>query len=286
MGEYENNHPVDAQVPNEPLVSQNKSNWKIWLFVIGLILILIVGFLIVSLSKTEGEIGVEEEQENAVLPQGELIFLSSPQEEYLPGEIILFDALVKGDEVMTLVLTDGGIFQEDMLIIIPEVLDDNVFHYQFEFPTHESASGVRKFWLVAMIDDEVYSSNEIEILVRPSGDIEEIWFSVNPTWDTVFLFPGMTEQLYVHGLYSDGVVRRIGKELGTEFFESEYGSVCDEPDASGSLDYCDIPSETDVFDISEDGLITAKNPGMASVLVKNGDVWGSIEVQVELMDLL
>jgi hypothetical protein len=161
----------------------------------------------------------------------------------------VFHADLTGQNVETVVLTDGGSYQEG----------DETAPYEWTFNLAKSAAGQRTFKVVAMIDGQAVESNPVTVTVKPDlSALRQLTFEPG---DPVTLFPGSTEQLRLLGLFNDGYKR----DLTQSAMETTYSeNIVDGVQV--------IAGDSPILSISAEGKVLAQQPGTAEVVATNHGV--------------
>ncbi len=164
-----------------------------------------------------------------------------------PPDAVVFTANITGTDITTVILTDGGQYQE---------VDDTA-PYQWTLNLPNTASGERTFKVVAVVDGQVIESNTQTVTVKP--DLSSLQSMLFKPGNTLLLFPGMSEQLRLVGLFNDGFER--------DLTQSAMDTVYSENIVNGLI--VTAGEDSPVITVSSEGLITAKALGSAEVVATN-----------------
>lgn len=160
-------------------------------------------------------------------------------------------------------LEDVALIRDDSALLTPD--GGSVLRWTVAFSDQDS--GTFDFQAFALTDDTEYQSNRITITVIPDlTGLRQIDFEPN---DVLVMASGSTEQLRVTGLFSDGLRR--------DLTESAVGTAYSERLVQG-LHVSD--GDSPVLSVGSDGLLTARQPGVADVVVRNGGVSSVRRVRV------
>lgn len=161
------------------------------------------------------------------------------------GQSITFKAEASSGSILVATLEGEGI-----------TLDDESAPFEWTTTIPEKASGEYSFYALALIGTELIKSNTVDVKVMPNlSSLKSLAFDPG---DTLVLYPGGQEQLKLNGLFSDGLKRNLTSASVTTTYSKN--SIDGQTVQTGS---------SSMFDVTVDGLITAKQPGEAEVVVSN-----------------
>lgn len=176
----------------------------------------------------------------------------------LPGSSVTFelDSPPQGVEDVALVRNDSAL-----------LAPDNGSAFRWTVAISDQDSGTFDFQAFALTDDTEYRSNRITITVVPDlGALRQVDFEPN---EVLVMASGSTEQLRVTGLFSDGLRRDLTERaVGTTYAER----------IVQGLQVTD--GDSPVISLGSDGLLRARQPGVADVVVSNSGVSSVRRVRV------
>jgi hypothetical protein len=175
-----------------------------------------------------------------------------------PGETITFTANVTGTDVHT-ILTDNS------KINIEQEHDLPPYTWNLQIPA--KAAGTKEFHLLAIIDGETINSNSLKVtVVPPANDLQSIGFQPG---QPIYMSPGSKIQLHVTGYFSDNSRNLTEGAVGTLYSENIVDGMI--------VTLGDSPS----IIVTVDGMLTAKDPGIAEVVATNNGKTATLRVFVE-----
>lgn len=163
---------------------------------------------------------------------------------FQPGDTVNVKVNTSNETAMVLIATSTG---ESTLI--------NRAPYNFQFVIPDEVIGPLSIMVGATDDTGFIGSDEVTINVASSSNLIDM--KVYPEMDPLYLSVGATVPLTVYGLYDDGITREITSSGGGTSYSS---------------------SNSDMVEVSSEGLITVKSRGEAIVTIENSGVRKEITV--------
>ncbi|GHV40714.1 hypothetical protein FACS1894187_21880 [Synergistales bacterium] len=184
----------------------------------------------------------------------EAIVLTANQSTLAPGGSLRLSAVVPaGKEFDAVLLLDGT--------NINEMTKTDSDTYELTVTLPDDYSGVKRYAIVGFSVDESFSSNIVEVVVKPNLALSKLNVPNGPN----FVFSaGLEYNLAVEGEFSDGSVFDVtNSKLGTTYDS-------------------DNPS---IATVTEDGILKAITPGKTLITVRNGTVGALIYLDIVALEI-
>ncbi|MDX8376665.1 MAG: choice-of-anchor U domain-containing protein [Mariprofundales bacterium] len=182
------------------------------------------------------------------------IVLFSERKKYMPNESITMRVKIQQDEQE---LSEQQI--RDVAIYDANGEMTKLFYqkpYEWTFTIPAQATGTRQFYAIATINDKRIKSAALVISIQ--ADMSQLRQLLFEPEEPLYMSSGEHKNLHVMGLFSDGYKRSLHTEVGNKFSELLVNGMHTE---SG---------DSPVISISQQGIVTAIQPGLAEVMVSNG----------------
>ena len=188
-----------------------------------------------------------------------------------PGDTVIFTVSIVGaDDVETYISLVRYIGDNKYGKIVGDPSESEAYEWEVVLPNE--ASGIHKYVARTVLDGVVNSSNEINLVVKPSDEFSVASMIFEPT-ETKYLFSGQEENLMVFAVYTSGLKYNItNSALGTVYSENIIDGL--------AITAGDSP----VISVSADGIVTALQPGSAEVVATNEGVSAIQRVEVIAVD--
>jgi len=183
-----------------------------------------------------------------------------------PGDIVNFTAQFLSNEAgvtneeLTRAIAESGAIAGLRLWSEEGINEfDKTYPYQWSISLPMRSSGIDEFQTSTLFGSEIITSNIVQMLVELEMSLlNQIYFSPG---EEMLLLVGNSTMMNVVGRFSDGYERNITKEYGTIYSEN---IVID--------NFSIISGDSPSINISEEGMVTALQQGVAEVVATNNGV--------------